>query len=129
MAGWWRALGLGVALAVAACSPNKSEKAAADGGTLRIYNWSDYIDPELLTQFTRETGIKVTYDTFDSNEVLETKVLGGGTGYDLVVPSNHNVPRYITAGAIQPSVAADAPPPGSTTTVGVPVPEHCRCRR
>lgn len=101
MAGWCKALGLGVVLAVAACSP-KAEKASAEGGTLRIYNWSDYIDPELLSQFTKETGIKVTYDTFDSNEVLETKVLQGGTGYDLVVPSNHNVPRYITAGAIQP---------------------------
>jgi putrescine transport system substrate-binding protein len=109
MAGWWRALGLGVVLAVAACSPNKSEKAAAGGGTLRIYNWSDYIDPELLTQFTKETGIKVTYDTFDSNEVLETKVLQGGTGYDIVVPSNHNVPRYIAAGAIQPLDRAQLP--------------------
>jgi len=103
MRGWLRALGVAAALAVAACSPNKAEKAdAKTGGTLRIYNWSDYIDPALLTQFTKETGIKVTYDTFDSNEVLETKVLQGGTGYDLVVPSNHNVPRYITAGAIQP---------------------------
>lgn len=100
MAGWWKALGLGVVLAVAACSPQTDK--AADGGTLRIYNWSDYIDPELLTQFTQETGIKVTYDTFDSNEVLETKVLQGGTGYDLVVPSNHNVPRYIIAGAFAP---------------------------
>jgi putrescine transport system substrate-binding protein len=109
MAGWWKALGLGLALAVAACSPNKAEKAAGQGGTLRIYNWSDYIDPELLTEFTRETGIKVTYDTFDSNEVLETKVLQGGTGYDIVVPSNHNVPRYITAGAIRPLDKAQLP--------------------
>ena len=84
-------------LTLAACSPNAGPKA---GGELRIYNWSDYIDPSLLAQFTEETGIKVTYDTFDSNEVLETKVLQGGTGYDLVVPSNHNLPRYITAGAV-----------------------------
>ena len=84
-------------LTLAACSPNTGSKA---GGELRIYNWSDYIDPALLAQFTQETGIKVTYDTFDSNEVLETKVLQGGTGYDLVVPSNHNLPRYITAGAV-----------------------------
>ena len=110
MAGWWKGLGLGLALVVAACSPNKAEKAgAAAGGTLRIYNWSDYIDPELLTQFTKETGIKVTYDTFDSNEVLETKVLQGGTGYDIVVPSNHNVPRYIAAGAIEPLDKAQLP--------------------
>ncbi|HEY3950410.1 polyamine ABC transporter substrate-binding protein [Phenylobacterium sp.] len=70
--------------------------------TLNIYNWSDYIDPALLKQFTAETGIKVRYDTFDSNEVLETKVLQGNTGYDIVVPSNHNLPRYIAAKAIQP---------------------------
>ena len=98
-----RGLALAAALVLAACSPKTAEKADAKaGGTLRIYNWSDYIDPALLTQFTKETGIKVSYDTFDSNEVLETKVLQGGTGYDLVVPSNHNLPRYIAAGAIQP---------------------------
>ena len=97
-----RGLALAAALVVAACSPKTGEKAEAKAGTLRIYNWSDYIDPALLAQFTKETGIKVVYDTFDSNEVLETKVLQGGTGYDLVVPSNHNIPRYIAAGAIQP---------------------------
>ncbi|MFZ3006731.1 MAG: polyamine ABC transporter substrate-binding protein [Phenylobacterium sp.] len=96
----WRkrlsAAALGVtALVLAACGKGGAE-------TLHIYNWSDYIDPAILTDFTKETGIKVVYDTFDSNEVLETKVLQGNTGYDLVVPSNHNVPRYIAAGAIQP---------------------------
>ncbi len=88
-----RLAAVGLALALGACSKPSQE--------LRIYNWSDYIDPALLTEFTKETGIKVTYDTFDSNEVLETKVLQGSTGYDLVVPSNHNLPRYITAGAIR----------------------------
>jgi putrescine transport system substrate-binding protein len=97
---WLKGLGAAAILALAACSPGG--QSASDAGELRIYNWSDYIDPALLTDFTRETGIKVTYDTFDSNEVLETRVLQGGTGYDLVVPSNHNVPRYIAAGAIQP---------------------------
>jgi len=94
---WIRAFIAAVAGAVslAACGqPNPK--------VLHIYNWSDYIDPALLADFTARTGIKVSYDTFDSNEVLETKVLTGGTGYDLVVPSNHNVPRYIAAGAIQP---------------------------
>jgi putrescine transport system substrate-binding protein len=102
MRGWFTGLGIVAVLALAACSPKAPDKTAQAGGTLRIYNWSDYIDPALLEQFSKETGIKVTYDTFDSNEVLETKVLQGNTGYDLVVPSNHNVPRYITAGAIQP---------------------------
>src|SRR5678815_4046799 len=100
----FRAMGVAAVLALAACSPKTPDKTAQPqaGGTLRIYNWSDYIDPALISDFTKETGIKVVYDTFDSNEVLETKVLQGGTGYDIVVPSNHNLPRYIKAGAIQP---------------------------
>lgn len=94
---------LAAALALASCGQRSGDKTEAKGGgALHIYNWSDYIDPALLTQFSKETGIKVSYDTFDSNEVLETKMLQGGTGYDLVVPSNHNLPRYIAAGAIQP---------------------------
>lgn len=100
MRGWRAALAAAATLALAACGQGGADKAQG-GGELRIYNWSDYIDPELLAEFTRETGIKVRYDTFDSNEVLETKVLQGNTGYDLVVPSNHNVPRYIQAGALQ----------------------------
>jgi putrescine transport system substrate-binding protein len=103
MRGWMATLGVAALLALGACSPKTEGDKAASGSTeLRIYNWSDYIDPELLAEFTKETGIKVTYDTFDSNEVLETKVLQGGTGYDIVAPSNHNLPRYIAAGAIQP---------------------------
>jgi putrescine transport system substrate-binding protein len=98
--GW---IALAAVLAVAACAPKTATKPAGKAaGVLNIYNWSDYIDPALLKQFTAETGIKVRYDTFDSNEVLETKVLQGQTGYDIVVPSNHNVPRYIAAKAIQP---------------------------
>jgi len=100
MRGWRAALAVVATLALAACGQGGAGKAQG-AGELRIYNWSDYIDPELLAEFTKETGIKVRYDTFDSNEVLETKVLQGNTGYDLVVPSNHNVPRYIQAGALQ----------------------------
>jgi putrescine transport system substrate-binding protein len=99
---WARGLVLAAALALGACTQGADKGDAAGGGTLRIYNWSDYIDPALLEEFTRKTGIQVIYDTFDSNEVLETKVLQGDTGYDLVVPSNHNVPRYIQAQAIVP---------------------------
>ena len=101
---WVKSWTVVAVLGLAACSPsaNKPAATAAASGTLSIDNWSDYIDPALLAQFTKETGIKVRYDTFDSNEVLETKVLQGATGYDLVVPSNHNVPRYIAAKAIQP---------------------------
>ncbi len=68
---------------------------------VRVYNWSDYIDEELLTKFEDETGIKLIYDVFDSNEVLETKLLAGGSGYDVVVPSGTFLQRQIQAGAFQ----------------------------
>jgi len=98
--GW--TVGAAAALALAACGQGGGKAPAAGAGVLHIYNWSDYIDPALLADFTQQTGIKVVYDTFDSNEVLETKVLQGNTGYDIVTPSNHNVPRYVTAGALAP---------------------------
>jgi putrescine transport system substrate-binding protein len=68
---------------------------------VRIFNWSDYIDPQILTDFTKETGIKVVYDVYDSNEVLETKLLAGGSGYDVVVPTGPFLSRQITAGVFQ----------------------------
>ena len=68
---------------------------------LRIYNWSDYIDESILEEFEAETGIDVTYDVFDSNEVLETKLLAGSTGYDIVVPSGTFLGRQIQAGVFQ----------------------------
>ena len=69
---------------------------------VRVYNWSDYIDEELLTKFEEETGYDLVYDVFDSNEVLETKMLAGGSGYDVVVPSGTFLQRQISAGAFQP---------------------------
>ena len=77
-----------------------SQGAAAE--EVRVYNWSDYIDESLLERFEKETGIKVVYDVFDSNEVLETKLLAGGSGYDVVVPSHHFLARQIQAGVFQP---------------------------
>ncbi len=68
---------------------------------LNVYNWSDYIDESVIEDFTRETGIKVQYDVFDSNEVLETKLLAGSTGYDIVVPSASFLERQIKAGVFQ----------------------------
>ena len=61
--------------------------AAAEEKRLHIYNWSDYIAPDTVANFTKETGIAVTYDVYDSNEVLEAKLLAGHSGYDVVVPS------------------------------------------
>ena len=74
---------------------------AASAEEVRVYNWSDYIDEELLTKFEEETGIDLIYDVFDSNEVLETKMLAGGSGYDVVVPSGTFLQRQIVAGAFQ----------------------------
>ncbi|MDD9976519.1 MAG: polyamine ABC transporter substrate-binding protein [Boseongicola sp.] len=68
---------------------------------VRVYNWSDYIDEALLEKFEAETGIDLVYDVFDSNEVLETKMLAGGSGYDVVVPSGSFLQRQIEAGAFQ----------------------------
>ncbi|MDC0971378.1 spermidine/putrescine ABC transporter substrate-binding protein PotF, partial [Alphaproteobacteria bacterium] len=55
--------------------------------SLNVYNWSDYIAEDTIANFEAETGIKVTYDMYDSNEVLEAKMLAGSSGYDLVVPT------------------------------------------
>jgi len=68
---------------------------------VNVYNWSDYIDPAVLEDFTKETGIKVKYDTFDSNDMLETKLLAGRTGYDVVVPTAYFLARQIKAGVFQ----------------------------
>lgn len=71
-------------------------KQASDSGSsnkLVIYNWGDYIDPELLTQFTEETGIQVQYETFDSNEAMYTKIKQGGTTYDIAVPSDYMIDK------------------------------------
>ncbi len=69
--------------------------------TLNVYNWSDYIDPTVLDGFTKETGIRVRYDTFDSNDTLETKLLAGKSGYDVVVPTAYFLQRQIKAGVFQ----------------------------
>jgi putrescine transport system substrate-binding protein len=76
-----------------------------DGGgesIVRIYNWSDYIGDATIDRFQRETGIRVIYDVFDSNEVLEAKLLSGASGYDIVVPTSDFMGRQILAGVFQP---------------------------
>ena len=108
---------LAVSVLLAACGgkppaeqPAPAAPAAAAGAValetdaekvLNVYNWSDYIDPDVLKEFEAETGIKVNYDVFDSNEVLETKLLAGNTGYDVVVPSAPFLERQIKAGVFQ----------------------------
>jgi putrescine transport system substrate-binding protein len=75
--------------------------AVAEEKILNVYNWSDYIDPAVIEAFQKETGIAVSYDVFDSNEVLETKLLTGKSGYDVVVPSAYFLERQIQAGVFR----------------------------
>ncbi|MDH3663148.1 MAG: polyamine ABC transporter substrate-binding protein [Alphaproteobacteria bacterium] len=79
-----------------------SATAFAASGTLKVYNWSDYIDPTVLEEFTSETGVKVVYDTYESGEIAETKMMAKGSGYDVVVVSSEYLPRMIGAGVIKP---------------------------
>ncbi|MEO9340056.1 polyamine ABC transporter substrate-binding protein [Mesorhizobium sp. SB112] len=93
------ALWLSAASALLAMS---SFAAQAQERVVNVYNWSDYIDDSVISEFTKETGIKVVYDVFDSNEILETKLLAGGSGYDVVVPTaSPFLVRQIQAGVYQ----------------------------
>ena len=85
-----------VAFGLTAALPTQAQE------TVNFYNWSDYIAEDTLAKFEKETGIKVTYDVFDSNEVLEAKLLAGRSGFDLVVPSATFMARQIQAGVFQP---------------------------
>jgi putrescine transport system substrate-binding protein len=89
------------ALALVAGSVAISSAAAQAARVVNVYNWSDYIEPKVIEDFTKETGIKVQYDTFDSNETLETKLLAGKSGYDVVVPTGYFLERQIKAGVFQ----------------------------
>lgn len=98
-----------LASAVAACGkkadvpagPAETRTAAGEEKVLNVYNWSDYIDPKVIEDFQAATGIRVRYDVFDSNEVLETKLLTGNSGYDVVVPSAYFLERQIAAGVFR----------------------------
>ncbi len=83
-----------------ATSPEAGQQTASSK-VLNIYNWSDYVDPETVSDFEKAQGVKIRYDYYDSNETLEGKVLTGKSGYDLVGPSNGFVGRQIQAGAYQ----------------------------
>jgi len=87
--------------ALVLAAPLGASPAAAQGDVVHVYNWSDYIDEEILQDFEKETGIKVVYDVFDSNDILETKLLAGGTGYDVVVPSGTFLAHQIQAGVFR----------------------------
>ena len=105
-----------VVLALAACGDKSNEKppnsaaasaTASTSGTLpetpnlKIYNWSDYVDPATVAAFEKQYGVAVKYDYYDSDETLESKMLTGKSGYDLAGPSNAFIGRQIKAGAYQ----------------------------
>ena len=93
-----------LAAAVLAACGGKDEKAAdgAPSKTLNVYNWSDYIAEDTIPNFEQQSGVKVTYDVFDSDEMVETKLLAGSSGYDVVVPSLSFLGRQIQAGVFLP---------------------------
>lgn len=93
------AAGLLAACAAAACGHRAGPSAPAE--TLNIYSWSEYIAPDTVANFERETGIKVRYDTYESNEVLETKLLTGHTSYDIVLPTDIFFERLLRAGVFR----------------------------
>jgi putrescine transport system substrate-binding protein len=101
-----RALGVTTILVVlTACDGGREEARTAsvanDEKVLNVYNWADYVGESTIADFEARTGIKVTYDVYDSNEVLQTKLLTGGSGYDVVVPSAAPTNHLIQAGALR----------------------------
>jgi putrescine transport system substrate-binding protein len=93
-----------LAFLLAGCSGGQS-----GGNVVNVYNWSDYIDPQVLTDFEKQYGIKVNYDVFDKNEVLETRLLTGNTGFDVVVPSAPFLELEIRAGALEKLDKSEVP--------------------
>jgi putrescine transport system substrate-binding protein len=85
--------------AASTAAPGRRRRADQD---VNVYNWSDYIAEDTIPNFEKATGIKVTYDVFDSNEMVETKLLAGSSGYDVVVPSLNFLGRQIQAGVFLP---------------------------
>ena len=88
-----------VTLGLSSCGTNEEDSNIKQ--EVRVYNWSDYIADSTIREFEKETGIDVTYDVYDSNEILEGKLLSGNTGYDIVGPSSEFMGRQIIAGVYQ----------------------------
>lgn len=89
-----------MALAVTGFTGMVSSVAAAEEPVLNIYNWADYIAEDTIANFQKETGIKVNYDNFDSNEALHAKLMAGMSGYDIVVPGSHFAKLQIQGGLL-----------------------------
>ncbi|ANB60278.1 ABC transporter substrate-binding protein [Anoxybacteroides amylolyticum] len=90
---------------------NRLNEAEGDAGdhTLVVYNWGDYIDPKLITMFEKQTGLKVIYQTFDSNEAMMAKIAQGGTTFDVAVPSEYAISKMKEEGLLLPLDHAKLP--------------------
>jgi len=105
----------GAVVVVAGCSKKTEESTPAaaapdtEGRVVHVYNWANYIEPSLLEKFTAETGIKVVYDVYDSNEMLESKLMAGKAGYDVVVPTASFLERQVDAGVFRELDRAQIP--------------------
>ncbi len=95
-------------LALGACERH-ANPGAGEEKLLNVYSWTDYIAPDTVADFERETGIKVRYDTYESNEVLETKLLTGHTNYDIVVPTDTFFERLVRVGVFRKLDAEEIP--------------------
>ena len=82
--------------------PDDAEAAGQVGGEVNLYNWTDYISEDLLARFSSETGIAVNLSNYDSNETMLATLAAGGTGYDVIVPSDYIIPQLIEQDLIQP---------------------------
>ena len=91
------------ALALTACGKTN------EGGTVAVYNWGEYIDPDVLESFTKETGIKVVYDEFETNEVMYPKVEAGAATYDVICPSDYMIQKMIENDLLQEINYANIP--------------------
>jgi putrescine transport system substrate-binding protein len=100
MKSYWRG-SIGRAVPAALALTLATVAAHGQQRVVNVYNWSDYVDPAVIADFTKGTGIKVRYDTFDSNDTLETKLLAGKSGYDVVVPTAYFLERQIKVGIFQ----------------------------
>lgn len=97
-----RLVGLLAALVAALAACGGGGGGGSEGGTLYLYNWGDYIDPELLEEFRSESGVQVVVDTYETNEDMIAKVRAGGSGYDVVVPSDYAVQVMVAESLLEP---------------------------
>ena len=97
---------LAACLALAACGGDKTQDASkpaapgAEAKVLHVYNWSDYVAEDTIARFQQASGIKVVYDVYDANEMLEAKLVTGGSGYDVVFPSARPFAQPLTVARV-----------------------------